>query len=184
MRRLSGTDAVFLSMETPYWHQHVGGLTILDPQGRDVSFEKVVELIDDRIAYAPKFRWKLKSMPLQLDRPMWVDDHDFNVRNHMRRIAVPAPGGAHELGEVAGMLLSSQLDRRRPLWEMWYLDGLGGGRVALLMKYHHCLLDGVAGASLATAVWTSSRTPRRAPCSWNGRRPRSRSPGITRATSR
>jgi WS/DGAT/MGAT family acyltransferase len=159
MRRLSGTDAVFLSMETPYWHQHVGGLTILDPQGRDVSFEKVVELIEDRIAYAPKFRWKLKSMPLQLDRPMWVDDHDFNVRNHMRRIAVPAPGGAHELGEVAGMLLSSQLDRRRPLWEMWYLDGLAGGRVALLMKYHHCLLDGVAGASLATAVMDIEQDP-------------------------
>ena len=152
MRRLSGTDAVFLSMETPHWHQHVGGLTILDPQCREVSFEKVVELIEDRIAYAPKFRWKLKEVPLRLDRPVWVDDPDFDVRKHVRRIGVPSPGGPRETAEVAGQLLSYQLDRRRPLWELWYLEGLANGRVGMVMKYHHCLLDGVAGASLATVL--------------------------------
>jgi len=152
MKRLGGTDAVFLSMETPSWHQHVGGLTILEPGDRPISFESVVETIAERLVFAPKFRWKLKTVPFDLDRPVWVDDADFDVRRHIHRIAVPAPGGPKELGEVAGTLLSTQLDRRRPLWELWYLEGIVGGKVALLLKYHHCLLDGVSGASLATAL--------------------------------
>lgn len=152
MQRLSGTDALFLSMETPSWHQHVGGLMILDPEGRDVSFERVLATLEERIPLAPKFMWKLRSVPLHLDRPMWVDDPDFDIRRHIRRIGVPSPGGAKETAEVAGTLLGMQLDRRRPLWELWYLEGLANGRVGILMKYHHCLLDGVAGASMATAL--------------------------------
>lgn len=152
MRRLGGTDALFLSMETPYWHQHVGGLTVLDPEGRTITFEDFVANIAHRIRYAPKFCWKLKGMPLGIDRPVWVDDPDFDVRRHLHRVAVPSPGGARELGELAGNLMSAQLDRRRPLWEMWFIEGLAGGKLAMLMKYHHCLLDGVAGASLATSL--------------------------------
>ena len=87
-----------------------------------------------------------------MDRPVWVDDPDFDVRRHVRRIGVPSPGGPQELGELAGNLASTQLDRNRPLWEMWYIEGLAGGRVGVMLKYHHCLLDGVAGASLATVV--------------------------------
>jgi WS/DGAT/MGAT family acyltransferase len=152
MKRLTGTDALFLSLETPSWHQHVGGLTILDPGDRPVTFEDVVDAIDARIGGAPKFRWKLKEMPLGLDRPVWVDDADFDIRRHVRRVGVPAPGGFKETAEVAGMILEPQLDRSRPLWEMWFLEGLAHGRVALLLKYHHCLLDGMAGASLATIL--------------------------------
>ena len=152
MRRLSGTDALFLSAETPAWHQHVGGLTILEPGKRTVTFDDVLAMIGERVVGAPKFRWKLKNMPLGLDRPVWVDDKDFDVRRHVRRIGVPAPGGFHETAEVAGMILSSQLDRNQPLWELWFLEGLAGGRVGLVMKYHHCLLDGMAGASLATIL--------------------------------
>jgi diacylglycerol O-acyltransferase len=152
VKRLGGTDALFLSMETPSWHQHVGGLTILDPEGRDVTFSRLLDNVAQRIPLAPKFRWKLKSVPLHLDRPVWVDDPDFDVRKHVRRIGVPSPGGPRETAEVAGQLLGYQLDRRRPLWELWFLEGLANGRVGMVMKYHHCLLDGVAGASLATVL--------------------------------
>ncbi|HLI53768.1 MAG TPA: wax ester/triacylglycerol synthase family O-acyltransferase [Acidimicrobiales bacterium] len=152
MKRLNGTDALFLSLETPSWHQHVGGLTILETEGSRFSFEALVERIEERLDFAPKFRWKLREVPGNLDRPVWVDDPNFDVRQHVRRVAVPSPGGAKETAELAGTLLGIQLDRRRPLWELWLLEGLAGGRVALLMKYHHCLLDGIAGASLATAL--------------------------------
>ena len=152
MKRLGGTDALFLSMETPSWHQHIGGLTILDPEGRTVTYDAVLDTIAERILCAPKFTWKLKEMPFGMDRPVWVDDPEFDVRRHGRRIGLPSPGGAKELGEVAGSLLSTQLDRNKPLWELWWIEGLAGGKLALLMKYHHCLLDGVSGASLATAL--------------------------------
>jgi diacylglycerol O-acyltransferase len=152
LKRLTGTDALFLSLETPSWHQHVGGLTVIDPQGRTITYEDIVANLADRIRYAPKFTWKLKTMPFGVDRPIWVDDPDFDVRWHVRRTAVPSPGGAKEIGEVAGSIMSTQLDRRRPLWELWHIEGLADGMIAILMKYHHCLLDGVAGASLATAL--------------------------------
>jgi diacylglycerol O-acyltransferase len=152
MKRLGGTDALFLSMETPSWHQHVAGLTVLDPGDRPVTFDDVVAKFAERIVYAPKFTWKLKEMPFGLDRPVWVDDPEFDVRRHLRRIAVPSPGGAKELGELAGNLASTQLDRRRPLWEAWYIEGVAGGKIGMLLKYHHCLMDGLAGASLATAL--------------------------------
>ena len=152
MKRLGGTDALFLSLETPSWHQHVGGLSIVDPGDRHIAFDEFVLKVTERLPYAPKFRWKLKETPLGLDRPMWVDDEGFDVRRHVRRIGVPSPGGAKELGEVVGTLMSSQLDRRRPLWEMWFIEGLAGGKIGVFLKYHHCLLDGVAGASLATVL--------------------------------
>ena len=152
MKRLGGTDALFLALETPSWHQHVGGLSIVDPEDRVIAFDEFVLKVNDRLPYAPKFRWKLKATPFGLDRPMWVDDQDFDVRRHVRRVAVPSPGGAKELGEVVGTLMSSQLDRRRPLWEMWFIEGLAGGKIGVFLKYHHSLLDGVAGASLATVL--------------------------------
>jgi diacylglycerol O-acyltransferase len=152
MRRLGGTDALFLSLETPDWHQHVGGLSIIDSQGRDITFDEFIIRVSERLPYAPKFRWRLKESPLGLDRPVWVDDDDFDIRRHVRRIGVPSPGGAKELGEIVGTLMSSQLDRRRPLWEMWLIEGLAGGKLGVFLKYHHALLDGVAGASLATVL--------------------------------
>jgi WS/DGAT/MGAT family acyltransferase len=150
MKRLSGTDALFLATETPSWHQHVGGLTILDPaESERFSFEELRRMTLERLQRVPKFRWKLKEVPLRLDRAVWVEDADFDIARHVRRIAVPPPGGRREVGELMGMLMSYQLDRRRPLWEMWYVDGVVGGQVALIMKYHHCLMDGVSGAGLA-----------------------------------
>src|SRR5438309_2200941 len=121
LERLSGTDALFLSIETPAWHQHVGGLAVLDPaESERFSFEALKATTLQRLERVPKFRWKLKEVPLHLDRAVWVEDENFDIDNHIRRIAVPPPGGRRELGDLLGMFMSYQLDRRRPLWEMWF----------------------------------------------------------------
>jgi diacylglycerol O-acyltransferase len=152
MRRLTGTDSLFLTIETPSWHQHVGALIVLEPGDSPVTFEAVAASMDSRLDWAPKLRWKLATMPLGLDVPCWIDDEEFDISRHVRRIGVPSPGGFRETAEVAGRIMSSQLDRSRPLWELWFLEGLSDGRVATVMKYHHCLLDGISGASLATLL--------------------------------
>jgi diacylglycerol O-acyltransferase len=153
MKRLSGTDSLFLAMEQPDWHQHVGGLTILDrSDAPDFDFLKMREILATRLPLAPKFTWKLHEVPFGLDRPIWVDDDDFDIDRHLHHVALPPPGGMEELALLTGRVLSRQLDRRHPLWETWFIEGLPNDRVALLMKYHHCLLDGVAGSSLATAL--------------------------------
>jgi WS/DGAT/MGAT family acyltransferase len=150
MKRLSGTDALFLSTETGSWHQHVGGIAIIDPSETDrFSFETVRQNTLDRLHNVPKFTWKIKEVPLNLDRPVWIEDTEFDIDRHLRRIAVPPPGGRKELGDLLGMLMGYQLDRRRPLWEMWYIDGVVGGQVAIITKYHHCVMDGMSGAGLA-----------------------------------
>ena len=150
MQRLSGTDSVFLSGETPAWHQHVGGVTILDPaDAPDFGFEKLTELIAERLPYSPKFSWKLQTVPYDLDRPVWVDDPDFDVRNHLIRAACPRPGDYRALCDMVGRIMSHQLDRRRPLWEMWFIEGLEDGKVAMAMKFHHAIADGMSGMALA-----------------------------------
>ncbi|MET0903787.1 MAG: wax ester/triacylglycerol synthase family O-acyltransferase [Acidimicrobiales bacterium] len=160
MKRLSGTDALFLSTETPAWHQHVGGLTIIDPsESERFSFEEVRRTLLERIPRVPKFRWKLKEVPLHLDRAVWIEDEDFDVDKHLRRIAVPPPGGRREVGDLMGMFMGYQLDRRRPLWEMFYVDGVVGGQMALITKFHHCLMDGASGAGLAEQLFDLERDP-------------------------
>lgn len=160
MQRLSGTDALFLAGETPAWHQHVAGLSIIDPSGvPDFSFDAVVRSIGDRLPLIPKLTWKLREVPLGLHRAVWIADPNFDVRRHVRRIGVTAPGGPRETAEVVGQILSTQLDRRYPLWEIWYLDGLVNGRVGFLMKYHHCLLDGVAGSGMAALLFDFEKSP-------------------------
>jgi WS/DGAT/MGAT family acyltransferase len=160
IKRLSGTDALFLSTETPAWHQHVGGLTVVDPaESERFSFGEVRRTLLERIPRVPKFRWKLKEVPLHLDRAVWIEDKDFDVDKHLRRIAVPPPGGRREVGDLLGMLMGYQLDRRRPLWEMWYVDGVVGGQVALITKFHHCLMDGASGAGLAEQLFDLEPNP-------------------------
>jgi WS/DGAT/MGAT family acyltransferase len=147
-------------METPSWHQHVGGLVILDPsEAPNFSFEAVRSNVATKLPRVPKYMWKLKDVPLHLDRPVWVEDREFDIDRHVRRIAVPPPGGGRELGELLGQLMGYQLDRRIPLWELWYVDGVIGGKVALIAKYHHSLMDGVTGAGLAEQLFDLEPTP-------------------------
>jgi diacylglycerol O-acyltransferase / wax synthase len=153
MRRLSGTDSLFLAAETPTWHQHVGGITIVDPtDAPGFGFTAVYRNISTRLPLVPKLTWKLKDVPLGLERAVWIDDPTFDLRRHIHRMTVPAPGGPRETAEAVAPIMSRQLDRRFPLWELWYLDGLVNGRVAIFMKFHHCLLDGGAGGVLASLL--------------------------------
>jgi diacylglycerol O-acyltransferase / wax synthase len=153
MQRLSGTDSLFLAGETPTWHQHVGGLVIVDPTGAPgFGFDELYRTIATRLPLVPKLTWKLKGVPLGLDRAVWVDDPAFDLHRHIHRLTVPPPGGPRETADAIAPIMSRQLNRRFPLWELWYLDGLVCGRAAVLMKFHHCLLDGGAGSVLASLL--------------------------------
>ena len=160
MRRMSGTDSLFLAAETPTWHQHVAGLTIVDPSGAPgFCFDALVRTVRDRLPLIPKLTWRLKQVPFGLDRAVWVDDTAFDLRRHLHQATVRAPGGPREAAAAVAPILGRQLDRRYPLWELWYLDGLVGGHVGVLMKFHHCLLDGGAGSVLATLLLDTEPSP-------------------------
>lgn len=160
MRRVAGTDSLFLAGETPNWHQHIAGLIILDPTSiPGYGYETVERSIGARLALVPKLTWKIKPVPLGLDRAVWVDDETFDLRRHFHRMTVPGPGGPRQTAAAVAPILGRQLDRRFPLWEMWYLDGLANDRVAVLMKMHHCLLDGGAGSVLATLLFDIEPNP-------------------------
>lgn len=162
--QLSGTDSVFLAIETTNWHQHVAGLVILDPSDApDFSYETVRDTIASRIHLVPKLRWKLESVPFGIDRPIWIDDEDFELDDHLHRVTVDKPGDPHQVTAAISGMLSQQLDRSRPLWEIIYVDGIINGRVAIAMKYHHCLLDGMAGAQMATLLLDLEPSPSQPP---------------------
>ena len=154
MRRLGGLDAAFLYGETPSWHMHVSGLLVADPSTAPdgFSFERLRDLTAQRLPLLPQFRWKLHEVPFGLDRPGWVEEDDFDLDYHLRHIAVPPPGGPAQLGDLVGDLVSYKLDRSKPLWEMWVIEGLEHGHVAVLTKIHHSIIDGVSGAGLAQII--------------------------------
>ncbi len=160
MTQLSPLDAVFLSMETPETPAQIGGLAILDPAtasaGQGFDFDRFVDFAAERIALCPRFSWKVREVPFGLDRPYWVEDEQLDLRKHIQRAALPQPGAPQELADVASQLFSLPLDRSRPLWEMFLIEGLQGGRVALLWKVHHCLMDGESGAGLAELLFDAS----------------------------
>lgn len=150
MERLSGLDASFLYIETPSNQLHVTGVLVFDPSTMPggYSFEKMKEFMRGRIHRAPSFTRKLLRVPLDVAHPVWVEDPDFDLEAHVHRIGVPAPGGATELGDVAGQIAGWPLDRNRPLWEMWFVEGLENGYVGLVAKMHHATIDGVSGTNL------------------------------------
>jgi WS/DGAT/MGAT family acyltransferase len=166
MQQLSSLDAVFLSMETPETPGHIGGLAILDPSTHPqeaFDFERFVEFAAERLALCPRFAWKLQEVPLGLDRPYWVETGALDFRAHIHRMAVPSPGGQRELAELACLLYPRPLDRSRPLWDMTFIEGLQGGRVALLWRVHHCLMDGASGAGLVELLFDLEPTPAERP---------------------
>jgi len=152
MKRMAGSDAVFLSAETPTWHQHVGGIVLLEPSDT-FSYERVVEVVRHRIGALPRFTYKVKETPLGLDRPVWVDDPQFDVENHLIRAACPRPGDLASLCTMAGRIFSQQLDRRLPLWQIWVVEGLEDDGVALIAKWHHALGDGASGMAIAELLF-------------------------------
>ena len=161
MQRLSGLDATFLYLETPSLHMHVSMAAVFDPTTvpGGYSFDKVRTLVGDRLAQAPVFRRRLVQVPFRLDHPYWVEDPDFDIDYHMRRAALPAPGGMAELAEFVGDVCSRQLDRSKPLWEMYIVEGLAEGRIAVVTKIHHCTIDGVSGAELLGELFDLEAAP-------------------------
>ncbi len=156
MDRLSGLDASFLYFESAAQLLHVCALIVLDPSTVEggYSFESTRAVIDDRTRATPTFRRKVHDPLLNLDHPVWVEDEQFDIEHHVRRIAVPSPGDREQVAEVCADIAAQPLDRSRPLWEFWIIEGLAGGRIAVLTKMHHAVVDGVTGATLVTALCT------------------------------
>jgi len=154
MKRLTGLDASFLALETPSSHMHVASLGIYDPStaGGEFCLERLIEVYEGRLHLAPPFRQRLVEVPFGLHHPLWIEDPDFDIRNHVRHTAIPAPGGPDELANLVSRLVALPLDRSRPLWEMWLIEGLEGGNVGLLSKVHHSAIDGASGNELLVAL--------------------------------
>jgi diacylglycerol O-acyltransferase len=161
MERLSGLDASFLYLETPTLHMHVALALVFDPSTvpGGYSFEQVKEGIAGRIPCAPVFRRRLIEVPFRLGHPVWVDDPDFDIDYHVRRAALPEPGGLRELADFTGDITGQQLDRSKPLWEIWIVEGLADGNIALIAKMHHSTVDGVSGAALLSVLFDLEPDP-------------------------
>ena len=150
MDRLSGLDASFLYLETPAQLMHVCGVIVIDPSTmpQAYSFAAMQAAIDRQVRDVPSFTRKLRRVPLGLDHPIWVQDKQFDIERHVHRLALPSPGGYAELMSLTSHLAGLPLDRSRPLWEMWVIEGYDHGKVAVFSKMHHATVDGVSGSNL------------------------------------
>jgi diacylglycerol O-acyltransferase / wax synthase len=157
MDRLSATDASFLTQEDDSAHMHIGAVLVFE--GPPPGYDEFVEHIEARLHLVPRFRQKLATPPLQSGKPVWVDDARLNLEYHVRHSSLPAPGDDDQLAMLTGRLFSQQLDRSKPLWEMYLVQGLADNRFALISKTHHALVDGVSGVDLATVLFDANPVP-------------------------
>ncbi len=162
--RLSPLDSSFLFMEELTTAMHVGGLmTFRPPGGEPFDFDAFVRLIGRRLASVPRYRQKIREVPGRLGLPVWVDDAHFELDYHVRRSALPAPGTDAQLRELVGRLQSRQLDRSRPLWEIYLVEGLSDGRFAVVTKTHHAMVDGLASIDIGAILLDLTPEPRESP---------------------
>ncbi len=155
--RLSGLDASFLALEKDGAHMHVGSVLLFE--GAAPAYDDFVAHLDARLHLVPRYRQHLAYPPLGISRPVWVDDPYFNAAYHIRHTALPEPAGEAELRRLAGRVFSQQLDRAKPLWEIWLVDGVEGGRHALICKTHHALVDGISGVDIMTVLFAAEPDP-------------------------
>jgi diacylglycerol O-acyltransferase len=152
--RLSSLDASFLYLEKPAMHMHVAGVSVLDPRSDGpLTYDDVVEVVEARLHMAPRLRQRVLRVPGDIGRPLWVDDTRFDLDFHLRRSALPSPGGRVQLERAVGRVLSRQLDPAKPLWELYVFEGLAHHRTAVLLKMHHALADGISGMLIASALF-------------------------------
>src|SRR5437588_160242 len=161
--RLTGLDSSFLHLERNGAHMHVAACAVFE--GTPPSHNELIEAIESRLHLVPRYRQRLAFVPFGQGRPVWVDDPHFNTAYHVRHTALPSPGGAAELGRLTGRVFSQALDRSKPLWELWLVEGLSDDRFALLSKTHHALVDGISGVDIMTVLFDTSedRMPVAAP---------------------
>ena len=155
--RLSSVDVSFLTNESSSSHMHVGAIMIFE--GPPPSYEDLLEHVESRLHLVPRFRQRLAYPPLQAGRPFWIDDPTFNLEYHVRHSALPSPGSEEQLRRMAGRVFSQQLDRTKPLWELWLVQGLTRKRFALVTKTHHALVDGISGVDIATVLFDLKPVP-------------------------
>ncbi len=182
MRQLTGLDATFLALDSPTVYSHVGSMSVLDPpiRGSALTLQRLTELVESRLHLAPPFRWRLAEVPFGLDQPYWIEDPHFDIEFHVRELALPAPGDHQQLASQAARLHARPLDRRRPLWEMYLIHGLDGGRQAVYTKVHHAAIDGVSDPGPDAAAPVRIGRARRAP---EYPRPDTRPPSRRRTSS-
>ena len=144
--RLTPLDASFLSVEDSVTHMHIGSVSIME--GPPPPYEQFRDRVAAKLPMVRRYRQVVRTVPLDLGRPVWVDDPYFNIEYHIRHTALPRPGNDAQLHNLVGRVMAQQLDRDRPLWEMWVVEGLTGGRWAIVSKVHHCMVDGVSGSEL------------------------------------
>jgi diacylglycerol O-acyltransferase / wax synthase len=159
--RLTAIDASFLHQEKQSSHMHVGALAVFE--GPPPAREDFYEHLEGRLGRVPRYRQKLAFPPLETGRPFWVDDPTFNLDYHVRHTALPKPGSDDQLRQLVGRIFSQRLDRSKPLWETWIVQGLEGGRFALISKTHHALVDGVSGVDIATVLFDLTPVPAEPP---------------------
>jgi diacylglycerol O-acyltransferase len=158
MDRLSPQDASFLHVEGDSSHMHIGSVAIL--AGPAPFFDDVARMIGSKLPLVPRYRQKVRFVPFDLGRPVWVDDPHFNLTYHLRHTALPASGSDEQLRNLVGRLMSQQLDRSKPLWEIWIVEGLADGHWAIVSKVHHCMVDGVASTDLMTVLFDTEPEPK------------------------
>src|SRR5256885_5886276 len=154
---MSPMDASFLHIEGPRNPMHIGGVSIFE--GPAPPFERLEEMVASKLGLVPRYRQKVRFIPLGLGRPVWVDDPHFNLSYHLRHSALPPPGTDQQLRRTAARIFAQRLDRGKPLWEIWMLEGLSENRWALLSKVHHCMVDGVSATDLMSVMFGQEEAP-------------------------
>ncbi|MGH2764206.1 MAG: WS/DGAT/MGAT family O-acyltransferase [Thermoleophilaceae bacterium] len=155
--RLTGLDASFLHLEDGAAHMHVASVMLFE--GPPPPYDELIEAFERRLPLVPRYRQRLAFVPLGQGRPRWVDDPHLNLRYHVRSTALPSPGSERQLKDLAGRVFSQQLDRDKPLWEVWLVEGLEGDRFAVLSKTHHALVDGISGVDIVSVLFDTSPEP-------------------------
>ncbi|NYI69833.1 diacylglycerol O-acyltransferase [Naumannella cuiyingiana] len=159
--RLSERDVLLLALDTHHNPGHAGAVDVFDPaaDGTPLTRDRLLDLITERLVYVPRYRKRVRTVPGALGTPVWVDDADFDLSFHVRSAALPAPGTPEQLAEFVGRVSAGRLDRSRPLWELYLVEGLGGGRTALVWKTHPVLVDGIDAVDLGQLLLESDPIP-------------------------
>jgi diacylglycerol O-acyltransferase len=165
MQRLSAQDVSFFHIEDAGYPMHIGSVSVFE--GPPPEFADVLRMFESKLPRVPRYRQRVRTVPLTMNRPVWRDDPYFQLEYHLRHTGLPSPGGQEQLRRLVGRVMGQQLDRQRPLWETWVVEGLTGGRWALISKVHHALVDGVGGSELLSLVLDDHpRTPPPRPRPW------------------